>query len=72
MKTYVSRLPMDHLGRIPENRQVHFYRVETWGDGFFVADFALKGEAHAFAIEHARENGYRYDHKVCPVTLKVS
>lgn len=66
---YISKLPLDHLGRIPENRQVHFYRVETWNDGYFVADFALKAEAHAFAIEDARERGCQYDHKVSHITL---
>lgn len=72
MKNYISRLPMDHFGRIPENRQVHFYRVERWEDGKFVADFALKSEAHAFAIEDARASGCRYDHKVSPITLRKS
>jgi len=69
IREYTSRLPMDHLGRIPEDRQEHFYRVETW-NGRFVADFALKGEAHSFAIEDARASGCRYDHKVSPITLK--
>jgi hypothetical protein len=66
MKTY-SPLPVDALGN-PTSRPPVFFRVERWA-GRFIADFATKGEAEAFAIEDAKAKGCRFDHKVS--TIKV-
>lgn len=63
------RLEFDNLGMIPATWPKTFYRVETWNTGSRVADFTTPGEAARFAIADARERGYRYDHKVCAMTL---
>lgn len=65
-----NQLPMTSLGTIPSDRAKTFYRVESWNTGSFIADFATKAEAQAFAISHARANGCRYDHKVSTCILK--
>lgn len=65
-----KQLPMTTLGTIPSDRAKTFYRVESWNTGSFIADFATKAEAQAFAISDARANGCRYDHKVSTCILK--
>jgi hypothetical protein len=67
--TINDALPMTHLGNIPNNRNVTFYRVEEWKSGCFVADFALKSQAESFAISDARVKNCKYDHKVSRVVL---
>ncbi len=66
---YVSKLPLNHMGNIPNNRQSTFYRVEDWKNGWFVADFGLKSEADRFAIEDAKSKGFFYDHKVSRIVM---
>jgi hypothetical protein len=65
-----NQLPMTALGTIPSDRAKTFYRVESWNTGSFIADFATKAEAQAFAISDAHANGCRYDHKVSTCILK--
>ena len=68
--TNTKQLPMTTIGTIPSNRAKTFYRVESWNTGSFIADFATKAEAQAFAISDARANGCRYDHKVSTCIVK--
>lgn len=65
-----NQLPMTELGFIPNDRQKTFFRVESWNTGSFIADFATKAEAQAFAISDARARGCRYDHKVSTCILR--
>jgi squalene cyclase len=64
------QLQLDANGFIPASYPRKFYRVECWDRGRRIADFDNCAEAHRFAIRHAKENGYRYDHKVatCQMT----
>lgn len=63
------QLNLDAMGRIPASYPKTFYRVECWTRGKRIADFDNCAEAHRFAIRHAKENGYKYDHKVAILTL---
>lgn len=57
------------IGNIADNAPKTFFRVECWRIGRRIADFTNQAEAQAFAIKHARDNGYRFDHKVATIRL---
>ena len=64
------QLNLDQLGRITSEYPAVFFRVSTWSTERRVADFTTESEAQRFAIDHAKEAGCRYDHKVS--TMKIS
>jgi hypothetical protein len=63
------RLHLDANRNIPSTYPKSFFRVETWRTGSYVADFTSEAEASAFAIQHAKDTGCRYDHKVSRVHM---
>lgn len=63
------QLHLDKIGFISADYPKTFYRVECWNMGSRIADFTTSGEAASFAIRHAKENGYRYDHKVSKINM---
>lgn len=62
-------LPLTALGNVPASRSKVFFRVSTWSTGAFVADFATRAEAQAFAISDARARGCDYDHSVAEIKM---
>jgi len=63
------RLHLDANRNIPSTHPKSFFRVETWNTRSYVADFTTEAEALAFAIQHAKDTGCRYDHRVSRVYM---
>lgn len=63
------QLHLDQLGRIAENYPKTFWRVSCWKNDRRISDFSTQIEAEKFAVTHALQGGYDYDHKVAKINL---
>lgn len=70
MMEMMMQLHLDSLGLIPATYPKTFYRVECWNRGKRIADFDNMAEASRFAIDHAKQTGARYDHKVATMHVR--
>jgi len=61
------KLSLNAIGNIPADYPAIWFRVSTWANESFVADFTT--EAEAVAASYSSNHGGRFDHKVATMKL---